>query len=172
MAQQIINLGGAADDGTGDDLRSGGEKINDNFTELYGLSGSNNLQRLEVDLTATDIKNLGTGYTLLAGQGANTVIEVVSGYFILTAGATPFNVGGNLAFYTDAVITGNLTAANCINQSVDFISLFSRLQQIQIKTGTVDARNAPLVLKTSGANGTAGDGTAKVVVYYRVLDLS
>ncbi len=35
MAQQVINIGSTPDDGTGDDLRTGGDKINDNFTELY-----------------------------------------------------------------------------------------------------------------------------------------
>lgn len=35
MPQQTINLGSAPDDGTGDTLRDGGDKINDNFTELY-----------------------------------------------------------------------------------------------------------------------------------------
>lgn len=35
MAQQMINLGAVADDGTGDTLRAGGQKINENFTELY-----------------------------------------------------------------------------------------------------------------------------------------
>lgn len=39
MAQQTINIGAAPDDGTGDNLRTGGQKINDNFTELYGLAG-------------------------------------------------------------------------------------------------------------------------------------
>lgn len=37
MAQQEINLGAAANDGTGDNLRAAGEKINSNFTELYGV---------------------------------------------------------------------------------------------------------------------------------------
>ena len=35
MAQQTINIGSAPDDGTGDTIRVGGDKINDNFTELY-----------------------------------------------------------------------------------------------------------------------------------------
>lgn len=35
MAQQIINIGLAPNDLTGDGLRTGGDKINDNFTELY-----------------------------------------------------------------------------------------------------------------------------------------
>lgn len=36
MAQQLINIGNAANDGSGDPLRTAGDKINDNFTEIYG----------------------------------------------------------------------------------------------------------------------------------------
>ena len=35
MAQQTINIGTTANDGTGDPLRTAFDKINDNFTELY-----------------------------------------------------------------------------------------------------------------------------------------
>jgi hypothetical protein len=35
MAQQNINIGSNANDGTGDDLRTAMGKINTNFTELY-----------------------------------------------------------------------------------------------------------------------------------------
>lgn len=35
MAQQVLNIGTAANDGTGDDLRAGAGKINANFAELY-----------------------------------------------------------------------------------------------------------------------------------------
>jgi hypothetical protein len=35
MAQQIIGIGTSANDGSGDKLRVGAAKINDNFTELY-----------------------------------------------------------------------------------------------------------------------------------------
>lgn len=43
MAQQIINVGAAANDGTGDPNRTAFEKVNDNFSELYarGAAGSN-----------------------------------------------------------------------------------------------------------------------------------
>ena len=43
MAKQTVGLGSAANDGTGDDLRAGGTKINANFTDLYsdeGLEGN------------------------------------------------------------------------------------------------------------------------------------
>lgn len=37
MAQKIINIGVSPNDGTGDTLRVGGDKINDNFSEVYPL---------------------------------------------------------------------------------------------------------------------------------------
>ena len=40
MAQQIINIGAAPNDFTGDPLRTGATKANDNFTELYANSVS------------------------------------------------------------------------------------------------------------------------------------
>jgi hypothetical protein len=38
MAQQTINIGSSANDGTGDPLRTAFDKINDNFNDLYGAS--------------------------------------------------------------------------------------------------------------------------------------
>ena len=37
MAQEVINIGALADDGTGDTIRGTGIKINANFTELYAM---------------------------------------------------------------------------------------------------------------------------------------
>lgn len=39
MAKQIINIGGYANDGTGDDLRTAFEKVKSNFDELYEAVG-------------------------------------------------------------------------------------------------------------------------------------
>ena len=54
MAYQSIGLGAAADDGTGDSLRIGADKVNDNFVELYTL--------------------LGTGTALTSGISANATV--------------------------------------------------------------------------------------------------
>ena len=40
MAQQTINIGSAANDGTGDPLRTAFDKVNDNFTEIYGVTAA------------------------------------------------------------------------------------------------------------------------------------
>ena len=52
MAQQVINIGTAANDGSGDPLRTAFDKANDNFSELYakGAAGSN------LDLSNNDIE--------------------------------------------------------------------------------------------------------------------
>src|SRR6056300_808855 len=42
MAQQTINIGSTANDGTGDPLRTAFDKINDNFNELYGTTAEAN----------------------------------------------------------------------------------------------------------------------------------
>ena len=42
MAKQAINIGSSANDGTGDPLRTAFDKINDNFTELYGSTAEAN----------------------------------------------------------------------------------------------------------------------------------
>ena len=44
MAKQRLNLGVGSNDGTGDTLRVAGEKINENFEELYRLSSSSGLR--------------------------------------------------------------------------------------------------------------------------------
>ena len=41
MAKQAVGIGSSANDGTGDTLRAGADKINDNFLELYAKLGSN-----------------------------------------------------------------------------------------------------------------------------------
>jgi len=50
MAQQIINIGTVANDGTGDPLRTAMDKTNNNFTELY--TTSHNVQILESNVIA------------------------------------------------------------------------------------------------------------------------
>ena len=43
MAKQILNKGSSANDGGGDTLRQGAQKINENFTELYTILGGDSL---------------------------------------------------------------------------------------------------------------------------------
>ena len=62
MAKQTVNIGTVANDGTGDQLRTAFDKLNDNFNEVYG----NNFVT-EGMLNSDIVTNakLGAEYTLL-----------------------------------------------------------------------------------------------------------
>ena len=71
MAQEVINIGAIADDGTGDTIRGAGIKINANFTELYADPlVDTTLGFLENDISSTEsnadivLKPSGTGSVL------------------------------------------------------------------------------------------------------------
>lgn len=66
MAKQTINIGSVADDGTGDTIRAGGDKINDNFDELY--------DRFPVPANDAEVWLTGLGM-----QGANGSRNMVAG---------------------------------------------------------------------------------------------
>lgn len=73
MTQQIVNVGGSANDGTGDPLRTAFTKINNNFTELYttGAAGAN------FNLTDNDIQATNSnGNVRLVPNGSGKVIAV------------------------------------------------------------------------------------------------
>ncbi len=79
MPQEIINVGAAPNDGTGDTLRDSFIKCNDNFTELYSSGGLGSVT--SVGLAAPNIFNVsgspvttaGTLTFTVAVQNANTV---------------------------------------------------------------------------------------------------
>ena len=90
MTQQVINIGTAANDGTGDPLRTAFNKINTNFTEIYakGASGSN-LDISENEISATN----SNGNVELVPNGAGHVV-VVDDTFVINSSNTPTsNVG-------------------------------------------------------------------------------
>ena len=55
MAKQTVNLGTTADDGTGDNLRDGMDKVNDNFTEIYTKIGDGSALSSGIESTSTVI---------------------------------------------------------------------------------------------------------------------
>ena len=80
MTQQIINIGSAPNDGTGDQLRPAFNKSNQNFTELY--TGVATSQPLDADLTS------------LAAASATDAL-----YYRSAAGTwTPVTIGAGLTF--------------------------------------------------------------------------
>jgi len=116
MAQQIINVGSAANDGTGDSLRAGGEKINNNFTEVYNFTNGfidYNDTTVIINLTAntwTDIPNDGLGaFTnkTYAPIGVTEFMDVSTGYI----DTTELELGDRIIIRNDYKINPNTNNA-------------------------------------------------------------
>jgi hypothetical protein len=54
MTRQVISTGSAANDGTGDTLRSASQKINQNFAEIYGFLSGGDSSVLSAGITLED----------------------------------------------------------------------------------------------------------------------
>lgn len=85
MSQQVINIGGAANDGTGDPLRTALQKCNNNFSELYAKTAAgSNLDISNNEIAATN----SNGNVELAPNGTGRVI-VVDDSITINASKTP-----------------------------------------------------------------------------------
>jgi len=77
MAQQLVNVGNTASDGTGDELRDAFTKINENFSELY----SGNVQITSADIRVYSVANR-TGNVVLT---VNDVAQAASKAYVNSA---------------------------------------------------------------------------------------
>jgi len=106
MAKQSINIGSAANDGTGSNLRTGGNIINNNFNEVYSqLGDGTNLQGWIrfLDTASTSYQtNLGSDFKFIGGTGIDAVIS-----------------GTQLTISTDATVPTNTSVATFQNKSID-----------------------------------------------------
>ena len=74
MARQLVGIGSSANDGTGDTLRDGIDKVNDNFIEIYGKIG--------------DGTTIGTFTTAKIEAPADFTLDVVGDLILDSDGAT------------------------------------------------------------------------------------
>jgi uncharacterized cupin superfamily protein len=73
MAQNIIDTGGTANDGTGDSIRSGFQKVNSNFTEVYTV-----IPRVTgVETSVTNLTGLVNNLTAVVGSSTGTTKQYV-----------------------------------------------------------------------------------------------
>jgi len=115
MVKQVINVGANANDGTGDDLRTAMQKVNSNFTELFGATAEAN------DLVEDGTPQLGgdldvNGYAIISSSNGNiTISPNGTGNLILGAlrvnGTTVSSDDSSKITLAEAVdVTGILTA--------------------------------------------------------------
>ena len=171
MALQSLNIGTIANDGTGDNLRVGGDKINDNFSEIYttfgdgstlsslaitGLNSATANELVTVGATTTELdaeSNLTFDGSTLAVTGAVTVsgLTTLSGNLVIPNAGNIGSVGD-----TDAIAIASGGAVT-FSQAPVFPDGSIALVDLDIDGGTDVGEalvDADLLIVDNGAGGT------------------
>ena len=98
MAYQALGLGSTANDGTGDDLRTGGDKINDNFVELYTALGSGTALSSGITADATTVTLTAPTINGVVGGTATsqTITALTTAGIVGTGGALEVTPDNNI----------------------------------------------------------------------------
>jgi hypothetical protein len=97
MAQQTIGIGTVANDGTGDTLRVAGDKINDNFLEVYGYSAA----WPQFDTSSSTTAYVGTPSPAIAAYATGQRFQVKIHATSTGAATLNLNAIGAKKVYTD-----------------------------------------------------------------------
>ena len=128
MAYQSIGIGTTADDGTGDSLRIGADKVNDNFSEIYTL--------------------LGTGSALTSGLSA-TASVVTLGSAVLTTPTISGAVSGTQTSATITTLTNTTLNSTTVNAGTATLAAGS----LTDSSGAIDFGNENLTTTGTLASG-------------------
>ena len=163
MALQTIGLGTSPNDGTGDSIRVAGDKINDNFVELYNLLGDG------TTLGDATFGNVGIGTTSPSGKlsiQADATSDVDLRIFSDTAytpriylGDTASQTQGAIGYYNSAdalFFQSNGSERMRIDSSGNVgIGTSSPAQFVHISKATVGDTSSLLVSNPDGTGGAS-----------------
>ena len=149
MAYQSIGLGAAADDGTGDTLRIGADKVNDNFVEIYTALGTGTALSSGISATATVVTL--TAPTITGVVGGTQTSATITTLATTTVNGTTLNAG------TMAVAAGSITdSSGAISFGNENLTTTGTLAAGDITVGNIVSTGTSIVLEgsTSNANET------------------
>ena len=169
MAKQTINIGSSANDKTGDPLRTAFNKINENFTELYGASPFGQ----QVTISGNQISaNESNADLVLSGSGTGGVVASavrIDGTSLSSSDSTQININENLDVGGNITASGNITATGDIfaNGNINLGNASSDQTKV---VGVFEADNIQIdgtTITTNTTNGSVtitGNATGGVVV--------
>lgn len=171
MAQQVINIGSAPNDGTGDPLRTAFDKCNDNFTELYsGGGGTGSVSSVSVvaaNGVSGTVSNPTTTPAITLTLGAITP-ATVNGITMLGAASPQLTVIGTSAVQGNNTGDQNLFSKIAVAGEADVVA-DSPTDTLTLVAGanvilTTNATNDEITISSTGGGGGGAPVNADYLV--------
>lgn len=136
------------------------------------VAPAGDIQTASFSFSSTQILNLGTAVQLLASPGASSGYEIISAVYDYTFVTTPYATNTDLKLWSisasDTIhyYTGALAQVASSTVSSNSVTIMT-----DPKTYGYIGKATPLFISVHGGNPTAGDGTLRVYLTYRILSL-
>ena len=154
MAFQSLGVGTNANDGSGDTLKAGGAKINDNFTEIYTKFGDASSLSSGISATATVVTL--TAPTINGVVGGTQTSATITTLATTTVNGTTLNAG------TCAVAGGSITdSSGAIDFGDENLSTTGTFSSGNLTCGSITSTGSSIVFE--GATADAFETTVTVV---------
>jgi hypothetical protein len=181
MAKQTVNIGTTVNDGTGDTIRDGGDKINDNFNEIYTLLGTGTALTSGLSATSSVVTLAGPTVTGVASfaagsAGAPSITktgDTNTGIFfsaadevaITTAGTQRLKIDNSTATFAGAITGGGLltTGGNIIIPDAGTLGSASSTSAMTIASTGIVTFVDDIVIKDGGTIGSSSATSAMTV---------
>ena len=156
MAKQTINIGSAANDGTGSSLRAGGDLINDNFNEIYTAFGDGSTLTSGF-ITASSTATL-TNKTLDLGGTGNSVTGSLAEFntalqgdsFVSLTGSETLTNKTLTAPTINGVVSGTTTSQTITTLTSSEIDATGDFTIDAVTDIVMDADGGDVILKDAG----------------------
>jgi hypothetical protein len=179
MAIQTVNIGTTADDGAGDPLRTAFDKINDNFLELYAVSGAgsgNNIAFSGNKIISEDssgditLDPNGTGKVIIATAAKLRFTDHVDNAIGHVDASGDMTFDSNLSFDgTTLALNGTMTVGSQLQFTDNRISTTNSNENIDlVPNGTGTVNFAVPSQTTVGSAGSASAPPARPTTYLKI----
>ena len=175
MAQEVINIGVQADDGTGDTIRGAGIKINSNFTELYtDPLVATSLGFLENEISTTQsnadivLKPSGTGVVTFLNLKIDSNINITDNEITTTVSNSDLVLSGSgtgLVKIGKADINGGAIDGTTIGANSAVASTFTTITVPSVNADKVNITDNKIKATDTDAHLVVGaNGSGNVLI--------
>jgi hypothetical protein len=154
LAKQTINIGAAANDGTGDPIRDAFDKVNDNFDEIYSsyvAAGAITVGNSTVNSVVSNTGGLVVSNSTVSTVANSSIFKIGNTTANATLTSTRLDILGNTTIGSGSVNTSTMAVGNSTVNS----SLSQSTLTISTPTSSLSVNSSVIFIGNSTSNAVA-----------------